>query len=115
MYFPDLTLPFIVALIGGILALVDGVVRVRRGVAILAVLEILASALFLLSLFVANVPFGSPLLALITLILLVIAIAFSGGTHRGGVAVTVIAIILLIVWLVLIGGKIVIPGVPGLS
>lgn len=108
-------LPFVVAFIGGLLALLDGIARVRSGAAVLAVLEILGSALFLLSLFVSGVPFGSPLLALVVVILLALGLVFTGGTRRGGVAITVIALILLVVWLVLIGGRIVIPGVPGLG
>lgn len=104
-------LPFIVAFAGGVLAVVDAITRLRRGVAIVAVLEIIASVLFVLSLFIANVPFGAPLLALVTIILLLLQLVFSGTTRRGGAAITVIAIILLVIWLVLIGGRVVIPGV----
>jgi hypothetical protein len=104
-------LPFVVALVGGVLAVIDAIARLRRGSAVLAILQIIAAVLFVLSLFVANVPFGAPLLALVTVILLLLQLVFSGGTRRGGAAITVIAVILLVIWLVLIGGRVVIPGV----
>jgi hypothetical protein len=110
---------FIIAVIGGILALVDGITRARGGAAILAILQIIVAVLFLLSLFVVGLPiaiggveFTTPLLGLILVILLLIQMAFRGGTNRGGVAITLIAIILLIIWFVFgIGARVVIPGV----
>ena len=118
--FPSsLTLMFIIAVIGGILALVDGITRARGGAALLAILQIIVAVLFLLSLFVVGLPiaiggveFTTPLLGLILVILLLIQMAFRGGTNRGGVALTLIAIILLIIWFVFgIGARVVIPGV----
>ena len=45
----------IIGLLGGILALIDGIIRVRgRGTAIVAVIEIIVAALFILSFFVAR-------------------------------------------------------------
>ncbi len=107
----DINLTFIVALVGGILAVLDAITRLRRGSTILAIIQIIASVLFVLSLFIANVPFGAPLLAVVTILLLLLQLVFSGTTRRGGAAITVIAIILLVIWLVLIGGRVVIPGV----
>lgn len=106
-----INLTSLVALVGGVLAVVDAVVRLRRGSTILAILQIISSVLFVLSLFVANVPFGAPLLAVVTILLLLLQLVFSGTTRRGGAAITVIAIILLVIWLVLIGGRVIIPGV----
>lgn len=114
-----LTLMFFVAVAGGLLALIDGFTRTRGGAAILAVLEIIVAVLFLVSLFVVGLPiaiggveFTSPLLGLILVILLLIQLAFRGGTNRGGVAITVIAIILLVIWFVFgIGARVEIPGV----
>lgn len=103
----ELSLMFFIAAAGGILALIDGVTRARGGAAILAVLEIIVSVLFLISLFVRGIPlsigeieFTTPLLGFILVILLLIQLAFRGGTRRGGIAITLIAIILLIVWFV---------------
>jgi len=103
----ELSLMFFIAAAGGILALIDGITRARGGAAILAVLEIIVSVLFLISLFVRGIPlsigeieFTTPLLGFILVILLLIQLAFRGGTRRGGIAITLIAIILLIVWFV---------------
>lgn len=114
-----LTLMFFVAVAGGLLALIDGITRTRGGAALLAVLEVIVAVLFLVSLFVVGLPiaiggveFTSPLLGLILVILLLIQLAFRGGTNRGGVAITVIAIILLVIWFVFgIGARVEIPGI----
>lgn len=103
----ELSLMFFIAAAGGILALVDGIARTRGGAAILAVLQIIVAVLFLLSLFVRGIPlsigeleFTTPLLGFILVILLLIQLAFRGTTRRSGVAITLIAIILLIIWFV---------------
>ena len=114
-----LTLMFVVAVAGGVFALVDGITRARGGAKILAVLEIIVAALFLASLFIVGLPltiagveFTTPLLGLILVILLLIQLAFRGQARRGGVAITLIAIILLVVWFVFgIGARVIIPGV----
>ena len=62
----------VIGLVGAILALIDGIIRVRgRGTAILAVIEIIVAALFILSFFV-SVPFGGLILAIATLIVLIL-------------------------------------------
>jgi hypothetical protein len=103
----ELSLMFFIAAAGGILALIDGIARARGGAAILAVLEIIVSVLFLISLFVRGIPlsigeieFTTPLLGFILVILLLIQLAFRGSTRRSGIAITLIAIILLIIWFV---------------
>ena len=101
----------VIGLLGAILALIDGIIRVRgRGVAIVAVIEIIVAALFILSFFIA-VPFGSLVLAIVTLIVLVVQLVVRGSTRRSGVGLTVVAIVLVLIWLVLAQGWIVIPGV----
>jgi hypothetical protein len=101
----------VIGLVGAILALVDGIIRVRgRGVAIVAVIEIIVAALFILSFFVA-VPFGSLVLAIATLIILIVQLVVRGSTRRSGVGLTIVAIILVLIWLVLAQGWIVIPGI----
>lgn len=103
----ELSLMFFIAAAGGILALIDGIARARGGGAVVAVLQIIVSVLFLISLFVRGIPlaigeleFTTPLLGFILVIVLLIQLAFRSGTRRGGVAITLIAIILLIVWFV---------------
>ena len=107
---PVLNLLFIIGLVGGILALIDGIVRVRGRAAILGIIQIIIAALFILSLFFQGIPLGSTLLALITVVLLILALAFR-ATARGSVWLPLIAIILLIIWLVLVPRAILIPGV----
>ncbi len=100
-----------IGLLGGVLALIDGIIRVRgRGTAIVAVIEIIVAALFILSFFVV-VPFGSLILAIVLLIVLIVQLVLRGSTRRSGVTITVVAIILTLIWLVLAQGWIVIPGV----
>lgn len=101
----------VIGLVGAVLALIDGIIRVRgRGVAIVAVIEIIVAALFILSFFVV-VPFGSLVLAIATLIILIVQLIVRGSTRRSGVGLTVVAIILVLIWIVLAQGWIVIPGI----
>ena len=106
---PIFNLLFIIGVVGGILALIDGIARVRSRVAVLGVIQIIVAALFLLSLFFAGIPLGSVLLAFLTVLMLILALAFRGG--RTTVWLPLIALILLIIWLVLVPHAISIPGV----
>lgn len=104
-----INLLFIIGLVGGILALIDGISRVRGRAALLGILQIIFAVLFLLSLFFAGIPLGNVLLAFITVVLLILALAFRGG--RASVWLPLVALILLIIWLVLGPHAISIPGV----
>lgn len=114
----SLTLMFLVALAGGILALVDGVIR-ARGRSGLGVAQLVVAALFTLSLVVRGLPlavgdveFTSPLLGLILALILLAQLVVRGSTRRSGVALTVVALVLLVVWFVFgIGARISIPGI----
>lgn len=114
----SLTLMFLVALAGGLLALVDGVIRARRRSG-LAIVQIVVAALFTLSLVVRGLPlaigeveFTSPLLGLILALVLLAQLVVRGSTRRSGVALTVVALVLLVVWFVFgIGARVSIPGV----
>ncbi|TFV96659.1 hypothetical protein [Orlajensenia leifsoniae] len=102
----------LIGLLGGVIALIDGVQRARgRGTAVLAIIEIVVAALFLLSLFLPGIPFGSLVLAVVTLIVLTVQLVLRGGRKRAGIGLTVAAIILLVVWIVLVQNWLVIPGV----
>ncbi|WP_307042217.1 hypothetical protein [Agromyces ramosus] len=105
-----LTWLLIIALIGGALALVDGILRLRGrgGSTIIGVIELVVAALFLLSLFLPGIPFGSLVLGIVTLIVLVVALFLGGRTGR---AITIAALVFIAVWLVLLNRWIVIPGV----
>ena len=103
------SLLLIIGLIGGVLALVDGIwrLRARGGNTIVGVIEIIVAALFILSFFVP-VPWGSVVLGVATLIALVVAL-FAGG--RTGKGLTIAAIVVIAIWLVLVNGWIIIPGI----
>lgn len=114
----SLTLMFLVALAGGILALVDGVIRARSRSG-LGIAQVVVAALFTLSLVVRGLPlaigdveFTSPLLGLILALLLLAQLVLRGSTRRSGVALTVVALVLLVVWFVFgIGARVAIPGI----
>jgi hypothetical protein len=105
-----INLPFVIAIVGGVLAIIDGITRVRGRSAILGILQIVAAGLFVLSLFVAGIPLGSTVLALATVVLLILGLAFRGSS-RGSSWLGIVALFLLIAWLVLVPRAIVIPGV----
>jgi hypothetical protein len=99
----------IFGIIGGVLALVDGIwrLRARGGSTIVGVIEIIVAALFILSFFVP-VPWGSVVLGVATLIALVVALFAGGRTGRG---LTIAAIVVIAIWLVLVNHWVLIPGI----
>ena len=99
----------LIALIGGVLALVDGIwrLRARGGNTVVGVIEVIVAALFLLSLFVPGIPWGSLVLGVATLIVVVVALFLGGRTGRG---VTIAAAVVVAIWLVLVNHRI--GGVP---
>ncbi len=100
---PAINLLFVLGLVGGVLAIVDAIVRIRARSAVLGIIQVIVAALFTLSLFVAGIPFGQPILAVVTIVILVLGLAFRGGTRRGGAALTVVAIIVLLAYMLLAG------------
>jgi hypothetical protein len=111
-----ITLITLVALAAGVLALVDGILRVRgRGTAVLAVIEIIVAVLFLIAFIpplaaVITIDIALRTLAIVLLVVLVLQLILRGSTRRGSVAITVIALVLLALWLVVNLGWISIPG-----
>jgi len=100
----------VIALIGGALALVDGILRLRarRGSTIVGIIEIVVAGLFLLALFIPGIPFGAIVLAVATLVVLAVAL-FAGG--RTGRTITIIALVAIALCLILANRWLVIPGV----
>ena len=100
----------LIALVGGVLALVDGNwrLRARGGSTVVGIIEIVVAGLFVLSLFLTGIPFGSLVLGIATLVVLAVAL-FAGG--RTGRTLTIIALVVIVVWLILVNGWLVIPGV----
>jgi hypothetical protein len=93
------------------LAVIDGIIRVRgRGTPILAVLEIIAGALVILSFFI-NVPVAIITLVIIMGVLLVLQLVLRGSTRRSGIGITVVSLILTAIYLVLALGWLHIPGI----
>ena len=93
---------------GAILALIDGIVRVRGRSAILAILEIILAALLILSLFV-QIPLGQFALSLALVVVLIIQLVVGGRRGwLGGVA-----LILLGLFVLLTPDRLIIPGVNG--
>ncbi|WP_022891481.1 hypothetical protein [Agromyces subbeticus] len=99
----------VIALVGGVLALIDGIRRLRgRGTSIVGIIEVIVAALFVLSLFLPGIPFGSLVLGIATLIVLVVALIVRGRT---GLSITIAAIVLIALWLILVNRWLVIPGI----
>jgi hypothetical protein len=93
------------------LAVIDGVIRVRgRGTPLLAVLEIIAGALVILSFF-TNIPVAIITLVIVLGVLLVLQLVLRGSTRRSGVGITLISLVLTVIYLVLALGWLHIPGV----
>lgn len=105
-----LTWLLIIALVGGVLALVDGIwrLRARGGSTVVGILEIVVAGLFLLSLFLPGIPWGPLVLGIATLVVLAVAL-FAGG--RTGRTLTIVALVVIVVWLILVNRWLVIPGI----
>jgi hypothetical protein len=93
-----INLLFIITIIAGALGLIDGIARLRGrrgGGTVIGVAEIVFAALMLVSLFVA---FPAPLTLLTWAILLeialVVALFVRGSVRRGGLVITLVALVL---------------------
>lgn len=105
-----LTWLLIIALIGGALTVVDGVLRLRGrgGSTIIGIIEVVVGALFLLSLFLPGIPWGSIVLGIVAMITLVVALVIGGRRGRG---LAIGALVVLAIWFILVNRWLVIPGV----
>jgi hypothetical protein len=110
----EFTLPHILLIAVGVLAIFDGVTRLRgaRASSVLAVVEIVVGVLLLLTLIPAfPVTWGATLLSAILLATFIIVLVLRGGAKRKGFAsVTVIATILDLILLLNLLHVLVIPG-----
>lgn len=109
------TLLSVLLFVTAIVAIIDGVARLRgrRGVGVLAVIEIIAAILLILTQFVVISTFlGSAfILEIILGVDLLLLLLFRGSVRRGFAAITVIALILDIVLLLFSLGWLHIPGI----
>ncbi|NNC13951.1 hypothetical protein HII28_18980 [Planctomonas sp. JC2975] len=88
----------LIAIVAGALGVIDGIWRVRgRGASVLGIIEIIVAALFLLSLFLPGIPFGSLTLAIVLLIVLIVGLIMG----RLNFAVAIISLVLTALWIVL--------------
>jgi hypothetical protein len=97
----------LIALVGGVLAVIDGVLRLRGKGTAVGLFELIAGLLFLISLFVP-IAWGSIVLAVVTAIALIVALIVR---RKSGVALTIVALVLVVAWIVLANRWIVIPGI----
>ncbi|WP_448002893.1 hypothetical protein [Agromyces bauzanensis] len=98
--------------LGGVLAVVDGIVRLRarrdrRASSTLAVLEIIVAALFVLSLLLPYVPWSWLVLGIAVIVVLVIVLVTGG---RRGLALPIVALVLVGFFLLVWSRVLVIPG-----
>ncbi|MCU1535202.1 MAG: hypothetical protein JWR53_1683 [Glaciihabitans sp.] len=87
---------FIITVLAAALGLYDAITRLRgrRGASALAVAELIAAGLMLVSIFFPHVPLGTQLLSLILEIILLILLFVRGTGRRGVSTITIIALIL---------------------
>lgn len=103
----------IITILAAVLALIDGIARVRsRGLAsVLAILELLAAVLMLISIFFAfPAPLGTLLFAGILEVILILILLMGGTGRRGVRTITVIALILNSIVVLIALGWLTIPG-----
>lgn len=108
------TLFSVLLFVTAILAIIDAVTRLRgrRGVGVLAVVELIAAILLILTQFVVISTFlGSAIILEIILgVVLLLLLIFRGSVRRGFAAITVIALVLDIALLLFSLGWLHIPG-----
>jgi hypothetical protein len=114
MIIPTLTPLLLLLVVTAILAIVDAVARLRgrRGVGVLAVIELIAGVLLILSLFI-SLPgiLGNEIMEIVLLVVFVLLLLFRGSVRRGFAAITVIALILDLALLLFTLGWLHIPGI----
>ena len=93
---PAISLLLVILIVGAVLALIDGILRVRSRAALLAILEIVLAALLILSLFV-QIPLGAFVVALALAVVLIITLV--AGPRRGWL--TAAALVFVGLWLLL--------------
>jgi hypothetical protein len=107
----DMNLLEILIIVTGVLAVIDALVRVRGRRGILAIVELIAGVLLILSNFI-TLPhiLGQTIMQIVLEVVLILLLIFRKGTRRGGVAITIITLILNTVLILLTLGWITIPG-----
>lgn len=97
----------LIGVAGGVIALIDGVIRLR-GRRVFSIVEIIVAALFLISLYVPVIPLGSLVLGVLAGLVLLLQMVFRGGTKSLGL-VSGLGLALIVVWVVLSQGWVIVP------
>ncbi len=107
----DLNLLEILIIVTGVLAVLDSIVRVRGRRGVLAIIELIAGVLLILSNFV-SLPhiLGQTIMQVVLEVVLILLLAFGRGARRGGFALTIITLVLNTVLILLTLNWISIPG-----
>jgi hypothetical protein len=107
----NLNLLEILIIVTGVLAIIDSVIRVRGRRGVLGIVELIAGVLLILSNFV-SLPhiLGQTIMQIVLEVVLILLLVFRGGTRRGGIAITIITLILNTVLILLTLNWITLPG-----
>lgn len=109
-----INLLFVITILAGVLGVIDGIIRLRGrrgGATIVGVAEIVFGALLLVSLFVAlPAPLNLLTAAILLEIALLLALFVRGGTRRGGIAITLVALVLNTIVVLVTLGWLTVPG-----
>jgi hypothetical protein len=107
----NLNLLEILIIVTGVLAVLDSVVRIRGRRGVLAIIELIAGILLILSNFVTlpNI-LGQTIMQIVLEVVLILLLFVRGGGRRGGLALTVITLILNTLLILLTLNWITIPG-----
>jgi hypothetical protein len=109
----DLTLPVILIIVTGVLAIVDSLVSVRGRRGLLGIIELVAGVLLVLSTFV-SLPhlLGRTIMQVVLEVVLILMLALRRG-RRGGIALTIVTLVLNTLLILVALGWIVIPALKG--
>jgi uncharacterized membrane protein len=114
MHIPTFSPLLLLLVITAVLAIIDSATRLRgrRGVGVLAVIELIVGVLMILSVFIA-LPgiLANNILEIVLLVVVILLLVFRGSVRRGFVGVTVITLVLDLALLLFGLGWLHIPGI----
>lgn len=98
----------LLALAAGAIGVIDGIIRLRGrgGATAVGIAEVIVGALFLLSLFIPGIPFGSVVLGIVLAVVFIVALVVGRGR-----TLPIVGLVLIALWFVLSNRWLVIPGI----